>query len=283
MKKTLLSCVFAALSFSAVAEDVVVFSEDFKEWEPVVSAFKKTTNTPPTVTDNVGQNLIGSGTYYNPQMTTIKDADGNSTWFLVRQKGYEFLGKDEAQAKKSNGWGLTYLKISITTYGGGLRLPAIEALGDGLNGLKLEFDWTPFCATDSVWDPTEIVVLVENGDDVKQIPIPKAPVVDKQPYQWFHQTVDLNGYTVNKDTRIVLRNCDAQYPAFGAATDKLCARWFLNNIKLTASGGAGVADIKTDENAPVEYFNLQGVKVASPEKGVFIRRQGKNVSKIIVD
>ena len=37
-----------------------------------------------------------------------------------------------------------------------------------------------------------------------------------------------------------------------------------------------------DENAPVEYFNLQGVRVAEPENGLYIRRQGKNVSKVFV-
>ena len=48
------------------------------------------------------------------------------------------------------------------------------------------------------------------------------------------------------------------------------------------SDGAGVEDIFTDnsENAPVEYFNLQGVRVANPENGVFIRRQGNKVTKV---
>ncbi|MCH5221927.1 MAG: hypothetical protein J1F05_06375 [Muribaculaceae bacterium] len=37
-----------------------------------------------------------------------------------------------------------------------------------------------------------------------------------------------------------------------------------------------------DENAPVEYFNLQGVRVANPENGLYIRRQGNTVTKVIV-
>ena len=35
-----------------------------------------------------------------------------------------------------------------------------------------------------------------------------------------------------------------------------------------------------DPNAPVEYFNLQGIRVANPENGLFIRRQGAKVSKV---
>ncbi|MDE5629638.1 MAG: hypothetical protein K2I69_08775 [Muribaculaceae bacterium] len=37
-----------------------------------------------------------------------------------------------------------------------------------------------------------------------------------------------------------------------------------------------------DSNAPVEFFNLQGIRVANPENGVFIRRQGANVSKVVL-
>lgn len=44
----------------------------------------------------------------------------------------------------------------------------------------------------------------------------------------------------------------------------------------------GVADVVVDENAPVEYFNLQGVRVANPENGIFVRRQGNQVSKVVV-
>ncbi len=45
---------------------------------------------------------------------------------------------------------------------------------------------------------------------------------------------------------------------------------------------SGVADVVVDENAPVEYFNLQGVRVANPENGIFVRRQGNQVSKVVV-
>lgn len=44
----------------------------------------------------------------------------------------------------------------------------------------------------------------------------------------------------------------------------------------------GIADIVADENAPVEYFNLQGIRVANPENGLYIRRQGNKVTKVIV-
>ncbi len=47
--------------------------------------------------------------------------------------------------------------------------------------------------------------------------------------------------------------------------------------------GAGVEGVEAaDPNAPVEYFNLQGVRVANPENGIFVRRQGANVTKVVL-
>lgn len=45
---------------------------------------------------------------------------------------------------------------------------------------------------------------------------------------------------------------------------------------------SGIEGIEADNNAPVEYFNLQGVRVANPENGLYIRRQGAEVSKVYV-
>lgn len=38
-----------------------------------------------------------------------------------------------------------------------------------------------------------------------------------------------------------------------------------------------------DENAPVEYYNLQGVKVEKPENGIFIKKQGAKATKIVAE
>ena len=43
-----------------------------------------------------------------------------------------------------------------------------------------------------------------------------------------------------------------------------------------------VIDTETDDNAPVEYYNIQGVRVQNPSTGIYIKRQGKKVSKIII-
>ena len=45
---------------------------------------------------------------------------------------------------------------------------------------------------------------------------------------------------------------------------------------------SAVEGIVSDENAPVEYFNLQGIRVENPAAGIYIRRQGTHTSKIII-
>ena len=54
------------------------------------------------------------------------------------------------------------------------------------------------------------------------------------------------------------------------------------NIKFNYTGNNAIDGIEAD-NAAAEYYNLQGVKVANPEKGgMYIVRRGAKVSKEIV-
>ena len=54
------------------------------------------------------------------------------------------------------------------------------------------------------------------------------------------------------------------------------------NATLIADETTGVEGVAVDANAPVEYYNLQGVKVATPENGLFIKKQGAKVSKVVL-
>lgn len=63
-------------------------------------------------------------------------------------------------------------------------------------------------------------------------------------------------------------------------------KYFSNpGVKNTSDyklGSDGIEGVEIEENnAPVEYFNLQGVRVANPENGLYIMRQGDKVTKVI--
>ena len=57
----------------------------------------------------------------------------------------------------------------------------------------------------------------------------------------------------------------------------------LPTTKMLFLPSAGVEGVVVDDiNAPVEYYNLQGMKVATPSNGIFIKVQGSKVSKVYV-
>lgn len=49
---------------------------------------------------------------------------------------------------------------------------------------------------------------------------------------------------------------------------------------ITISKTTGIDGIVAEENAPVEYYNLQGIRVENPANGIFIRRQGNKTTKV---
>ena len=53
----------------------------------------------------------------------------------------------------------------------------------------------------------------------------------------------------------------------------------INDIQIPSSG---IENISIENNAPVEYYNLQGVKISKPTNGIFIKVQGSKASKVII-
>lgn len=45
---------------------------------------------------------------------------------------------------------------------------------------------------------------------------------------------------------------------------------------------SGINNVAFDENAPVEYYNLQGVRVTNPANGIYIVKQGTKTTKVFV-
>lgn len=68
------------------------------------------------------------------------------------------------------------------------------------------------------------------------------------------------------------------YASNGIAISKEYNETVMNHDGITT----GIADIEADMNAPVEYYNLQGVRVAEPAAGMYLRRQGGKVSKVVI-
>ncbi|MCM1521441.1 MAG: hypothetical protein NC039_02180 [Muribaculaceae bacterium] len=53
-------------------------------------------------------------------------------------------------------------------------------------------------------------------------------------------------------------------------------------INVVDPNEVGIETIEAAQDAAVEYFNLQGVRVENPANGLYIRRQGNEVTKVLV-
>ncbi|MDE7125904.1 MAG: hypothetical protein K2O12_05435, partial [Muribaculaceae bacterium] len=100
--------------------------------------------------------------------------------------------------------------------------------------------------------------------------------------------ITLSGNTITFPASSMLLNwpdapADSQYE-----TD--ANTWYISGrvaSTLVLPGTVGIEDIAADSedtaNAPVEYFNLQGMKVSNPVSGqIYITRQGNKVTKVLV-
>ena len=70
--------------------------------------------------------------------------------------------------------------------------------------------------------------------------------------------------------------------AEGVVDMKIDVLWMEIPIEctFTSTEKSGIENIEINENGSVVYYNLQGVKVANPENGVFIKVQGSKATKV---
>lgn len=107
------------------------------------------------------------------------------------------------------------------------------------------------------------------------------------PEEWYEWVISINNdgtadiWNSDADKYVAY---DAQYSSYGCYPEEKAETCIKPTLYVLDEGQSGVAEIVIDENAPVEYFNIQGVKVdvenAAP--GLYIRRQGNVATKVIV-
>jgi hypothetical protein len=81
-------------------------------------------------------------------------------------------------------------------------------------------------------------------------------------------------YTLKSNTLLLIKAVDSTSGEESGVTG------FYFSAAGTITGVEGVAADAIA--APVEYFNLQGQRVAAPAQGIFIRRQGNKVEKVVI-
>ncbi|MGV8138421.1 MAG: BACON domain-containing protein [Mangrovibacterium sp.] len=204
---------------AAVVEDlgiveIIYFAEDFEWLDPwaIAGGAGKTVEA-----DNLSATA--------PQLPTPK-VEGVSALAALLEKGYEFLRVTPTSTNASECIYLqqNYLKFGKTGYQAGIVLPKLEEAVPSGTTAVLSFVWCPMRQGSGVIDPVNLIVIVTNGSNETTFDIPAAGWESGHRLEWIPAEVRLDGVTINKDTRITIRQTNWQLSTAN--------RWFLDNIKL---------------------------------------------------
>ena len=249
---------------------------------------------------NGQKNITIKGAQPNVQIII---ANGTNIPFISNQKNYTFAFKDIVISGDNNtfsnelfqtGTGNAFLefenvKITNTKYTNDKGFVVIKAGGKvNLNGLSFENCTRPENTADVfIGGPGSTI----SGDNKLSI---SFEIKDNTNY-----AIKVNGELTNKEPIQLIAYKNAQIPenyilVKGLSSEEDASKFTVgndgytlkyNNGELTAENDIESAVnelIFTTSGTPVEYYNLQGVKVANPENGIFIRVQGKDVKKVVI-
>jgi hypothetical protein len=109
-------------------------------------------------------------------------------------------------------------------------------------------------------------------------------------YPWFDEVspVDLmlypayGGNYLDSEYEDVILCAWADYATDDQTTHPSQYEYYYFYLPSSLSAVKDVVVAEEDSEAPVEYFNLQGVRVANPQSGLYIKRQGSKASKVLV-
>lgn len=118
------------------------------------------------------------------------------------------------------------------------------------------------------------VYVISNGTTqyLNMANFPAAPASGNWTKDWATNTFDLSEY----DGETITVGFEYNNPG-GAQS----MAWQIRYFKIYDSTKAGVAGVEADENAPEVYYNLQGVRVAQPEKGLYIVVKDNKSKKVL--
>lgn len=118
-------------------------------------------------------------------------------------------------------------------------------------------------------------------------------VVNDKAGEWINLSSEVvypegNNWTFVNSGEISLEACEGKQIQIGFlynSTSEVAPTWEIKNLIVSGNQDEnnGVEGIEIDVNAPVYYYNLQGVRVNNPVKGgLYIIRQGNKSTKAIV-
>ncbi len=66
------------------------------------------------------------------------------------------------------------------------------------------------------------------------------------------------------------------------STEEIAGTWEIKNVQIKDKSVVVVESLVDQNDAPAVYYNLQGVRVANPENGLYIKVQGNKSTKVVI-
>ena len=281
MKKIYFLTLALICAIAANAADLYIFGS-FNGWDPQNSTKMTYANDVYTATG------ITFGTGGNFAVATVK----SSIWDTVNANRYGFatdnaIATEGVAMKIVKGSGAMQVP-SAGTYDIVVSLSAMTVtVTKSEEQVKMPVYITGSC-TASQWSPenAEEFTYVEDQDHYYYYVNSTSAVefklsTAKGSWDTFNGSC-LYANLANKDTEYTMSSNSGSNMKVPAGKWYIIVNLTTNKVKYTADDKlTGVEEIAT-ENVAVEYYNLQGVKVANPENGIFIRKQGAKTTKVIL-
>ena len=203
----------AELTDNGLAEQVY-FSDDF-EW---MNSWAEASGAGQTVeNDDSGASA--------PNIFTSSTLGDDFVNALQKTHGYTLIYKNANNATDAVYLQQNYLKFGKTSFEAGIVLPSIAGIPAG-EKLNLSFDWCPMITGSHKYDATQVVVIITNDGVDNELASFSHSFKTGDKMEWLHASVDIDGITITKDTKITIRSKD------WTGTKSAQRRWFLDNIKL---------------------------------------------------
>lgn len=285
MKKALITlAICAAGAISANAQGIIYAHEEFDWLQPFVDAFN--------LSDPVGTDNADNVNFINFEPGNSQKVDGknpmnifwdelgyrtrvwpqSACYEIFAYKNYLRFGGNEAR-----NYGVMTAGMRWLSEDGCPRLP------DYPDELYLSFDWCPYKTAEGAYDEIELMVETRMGADIANETEIRHDLEEGDPMRWIHVEIDL--YETGTTTPHIGPKTNYMIQPIPAYQTGGKHRYYLDNLMLHTERvkESAVEDVAVDANAPVEFYTLQGIRVAAPKAGIYIRRQGNKATKVIFD
>lgn len=176
------------------------------------------------------------------------------------------LSSDIWQWDEANGFMATSAQNENIIVSANLTSPLINI--EGYKELALSFEqYTENFGSENPADFCKVLISVDGAEFTEIAPV----------------TAAAEGWTLTSADLADVKGSTLQVRFKYTATPECVGVWKVKNLNVTGFKDAqGIESVETTDALEAVYYNLQGVRVANPANGIYIKVQGNKTSKVYI-